>query len=199
MPTLACGVNTTSTRKFEGVCSRPSQPRKPNAAAADVSPQTVRASAGLQSLQETQKLAALSAAAPPLARNKTPRNPARACDGRRSDASIHGSGRSGGNKLDAPTQARSTTIIDVNAPVRRRSITSLEKEILLLAQGREPRAWPKQTYMVGRVRIASTAVATDSPAHAKEGRCKVSTVESACAPTPKRTRAQKMAQAVMAV
>ena len=137
MPKLARSVSTASIREFEGMYSRPSQPRKPNAAAVDVSLQTVRASAGFQALQVTQKLAALSAAAPPLARNKMPRNPARVRDGRQLDASIYG--RSGvTTKLDAPIQARSTTIIDVNAPVRRRSITSLEKEILTL--GREPRA-----------------------------------------------------------
>lgn len=64
-------IDTVSAKGY----SRTSQPRKPKAAAADVSLQTVRAKAGFQSLQVTQKLAALSAAAPPLARNKTPRKP----------------------------------------------------------------------------------------------------------------------------
>ena len=50
--------------------------------------------------------------------------------------------------------------------------------------------------MAGRVRRASTAVATDNPAQAKEGRRRVLTVERACAPTPKRTIAQKEAQAI---
>ncbi len=50
--------------------------------------------------------------------------------------------------------------------------------------------------MAGRVRTASTAVATDNPAQAKEGRRKELTVERACAPTPRRTIAQDVAQAI---
>ena len=53
------------------------QPRKPNAAAAEVSLQTVRASAGVHALHWTQKSAAFAAAAPPVARKSTPRKPVR--------------------------------------------------------------------------------------------------------------------------
>ena len=69
------GVETGAMEVARGDDSRGSHPRKPNAAAADVSLHRERAAAGDQTLHCTQKSAALAAAAPPVARNRTPRKP----------------------------------------------------------------------------------------------------------------------------
>ena len=105
------GVGMSAIKAGQKNNLRGSHPRKPNAAAADVSPQRVRAAAGVQTLHCTQKSAALAAAAPPVARKRTPRKPVELL------VSAWGDEECNANRL--PSHESSTTIMEVNAPVRR--------------------------------------------------------------------------------